>query len=47
MLVVAEVVAALSRCPEDDKGRTIALDTLLCLQHDLFTTAGTIVEAGL
>jgi flavin reductase (DIM6/NTAB) family NADH-FMN oxidoreductase RutF len=45
MLVVTEVASAFSQCLTDDKGRVIATDTLLCLQHDLFTTAGAPIRA--
>lgn len=39
MLVCARVRKAFSQCATDDKNRVCALDTLLVIQHDLFTVA--------
>ncbi|MEG0323561.1 MAG: flavin reductase, partial [Raoultibacter sp.] len=36
MLVIAYVREARTRCGIDEQGRTAALDTLLCIQHDTF-----------
>ncbi len=44
MLVCATVEKAFSRCAADDKNRICALDTLLVVQHDLFTIAESLFD---
>ena len=39
MLVIGYVDRAWSRAGSDDRGRIDATDALLCVQHDLFTSA--------
>lgn len=39
MLVIARVVDAKTRCPQDNQGRIACSQALLCVQHDVFTEA--------